>query len=80
MAIDKKVRRCTAGSDALHDECAAHFRAWPGSLRWFAVQNKGGKKELVMLTGIGSVKSEPNYTTMIPDERLHIVSVPCLPA
>ena len=42
----------------------------------FAVhdQNKNGKKELVLLTGIGSVKSEPKYTTMVPDEDLLLVS------
>ena len=28
----------------------------------------------MLLTGIGSVKSEPKYTTMVPDEDLLLVS------
>jgi len=48
---------------------------------FFAVrdQNKNGKKELVLLTGIGSVKSEPKYTTMVPDEDLLLVSTGATP-
>jgi pentafunctional AROM polypeptide len=41
-------------------------------------KNKNGKKELVMLTGIGSVKSSPKYTTMIPDEHLHRLLSPSI--
>ncbi len=36
-------------------------------------KNKGGKKEIVMVTSIGSVKSDP-WTTTVPDEHLRLVS------
>ena len=36
-------------------------------------KNKNGKKELVLITAIGKVKSEPKYTTMIPDADLELL-------
>lgn len=41
-------------------------------------KNKGGRKELVMLTGIGSVRSQPAYTTMVPDHVLHLLLEPTI--
>lgn len=41
-------------------------------------KNKGGKKELVLVTAIGAVKSEPKYTTMIPDADLELLLSPSI--
>ncbi|MCJ1297192.1 hypothetical protein MMC34_008762, partial [Xylographa carneopallida] len=41
-------------------------------------KNKDGKKELVLLTSIGSVKSKPGYTSTVSDQQLLALLTPAI--
>ena len=41
-------------------------------------KNKNGRKELVLLTSIGSVKSQPAYTTTVSDQQLYALLTPSI--